>query len=72
MKQNVFLISAESEIKKAASLMNRASKAYWRLQSRDSEYGKMLYACYFMMKSIIDVIDSVVDMYKKGTIQYPE
>lgn len=72
MKQDVFLISADSEIKKAASLMNRAGRAYWRLKFRDSEYGKMLYACYFMHKSIIDAIDAVVRMYKENTIQYPE
>lgn len=72
MSKDVFLISSESEITKNSSLMNRASKAYWSLQDRTTTYAKMLYACYYMHRRIIEVIIEVQGEYATGEIIYEQ
>lgn len=68
--QDVFLISSDSEIRKNSSLMNRASKAYWRLQDRTTLYAQSIYACYYLHRRIADVILEVQREYKQGEITY--
>lgn len=72
MTKGVFLISAEAEISRLSRLMNKASKAYWGLKDRKTEYAKMLYACYLMNKEMIEKGHEVIRRYKSDKNFIPE
>ncbi len=65
MSNDIFLTSAEAEINRLSRLMNKASKAYWGLKDRKTEYAKMLYGCYVMNKEMIEKIRYTVIRYKR-------
>lgn len=70
--QDVFLISANSEITRLRRLMNEASKAYWSLKDRKTQYAKSLFACYLMNKQMIAQIDEIIKLYKHDLIILPK
>lgn len=72
MTKDVFLISAEAEINRLSRLMNKASKAYWGLKDRKTEYAKMLYAGYLMNKEMIKKGREVIRRYKSDKNFIPE
>ena len=71
MTKDVFLISAEAEIIRLSRLMNKASKAYWGLKDRKTEYAKMLYAGYLMNKEMIEKVRDLVTKYKRNSLFQP-
>lgn len=65
---DIFVVSSESEMRKASSLANRASKAYYMLKDRNTPYAKSLFACYILMARIRSVIIDTQEDYRRGRI----
>jgi len=65
---DVFVISSESEMTKASSLANRASKAYYKLKDKNTSYAKSIFACYVLMARIMNVVIDTQEDYRRGRI----
>lgn len=68
---DVFLISSEAEISRLSRLMNKSSKAFWKLKDRTTPYAKSLYSCYLMNKKAMESIYELRKLYMQGKV-YPE
>jgi len=66
--KDVFIISAEAEALRVARLMNKASREYWKLKDRRTEYAKMLHACYYMYNKVHESVLETIREYKRNLI----
>lgn len=65
---DVFVESSKSELRKASSLANRASKAYYILKDKNTSYARSLFACYILMARIMNVIIDTQEDYLRGRL----
>ncbi len=68
VNKDVFLISAEAEIQRFSRLMNKASKTYYSLKDKSTQYAKGLFACYTMNKINCDNTQKLVEEYRRKII----
>ena len=66
--KDVFLISAEAEIRRFSRLMNKASKTYHSLKDNSTQYAESLFACYTMNKINCVNTQKLVKEYKRKMI----
>ncbi len=61
---DLFLTSAEAELNRFSSLMNRSSKAYYKLKDNKTDYARSVFACYRMNKMNYDNTLNLIRQYK--------
>ncbi len=71
-RQDVFIISYEAEVNRLSRLMNRASKAFYSLKDPNTEYGRMLWACYLMHKNMYNAAVDIQTKYTLGFLKAAE
>ncbi len=61
---DLFLISAEAELKRFSSLMNRSAKAYYKIKDNKTDYTRSVFACYRMNKMNYENTLNLIRQYK--------
>ena len=66
--EDVFIISANAESVRFSMLMNKASREYWHLKDRTTNYAKSVFACYYLNKKNYEITLETIEEYKRGKI----
>lgn len=70
MNKDIFIITSEAELTRFSRLMNKASREYWHLKDRTTEYAKSVYGCYYLNKMNYEKTLETIKQYKNGEIKY--